>query len=162
MHCMRDVGMRDPSMRDPSMRDPSMRDPSMRDLAGRTCPKRAFWIAPAGALAAALAFVPVAQAQLLNPFRGYNGPVMNDQDRKLARDALQTLLNQDQAAAGKTEVWSNPADGRHGSLTMAGSFQHNGMDCRTVQSSVSYQERTTPRKFTYKLCHTPDGAWKML
>lgn len=134
----------------------------MRNLAGQSCRKRSIWIALAGGLAVALAFVSTAHAQLLNPFRGYNGPVMNDQDRKLAREALQTLLSQEQAAVGKTEIWSNPADGRHGSLTMAGSFHYNGMDCRTLQSSVSYPDWATPRKFTFKLCRTPRGEWKML
>ena len=134
----------------------------MHDLTDRACQKRSMWIAPAAGLAAALVFGSTAHAQLLNPFRGYNGPVMNDQDRKLAREALQTLLNQDRETVGKTEVWSNPANHRHGSLTMAGSFHYNGMDCRTVQSSVSYPDWANPRKFTFKLCRTPSGEWKML
>jgi surface antigen len=134
----------------------------MHDLADRGRQKRSIWIAPAGGLAAALVFALTAHAQLLNPFRGYNGPVMNDQDRKLARGALQTLLDQDPVTVGKTETWSNPANHRHGSLTMAGSFHYNGMNCRTVQSSVSYPDWASPRKFTFKLCRTPSGEWKML
>jgi surface antigen len=134
----------------------------MRDLAGLVLLKLSFCMAPAAGLVAALAFSPAAQAQLLNPFPGYRGPVMNDQDRKLARDALQVLLDQDEAAIGREETWSNPADGRRGSLTMAGSFHRNGMDCRTVRSSVLFQERASPRNFTFRLCHTPSGVWKML
>jgi len=118
--------------------------------------------APAAGLVVALAISSSAQAQLLNPFPGYRGPVMNDQDRTAARDALQTLLDQNPATVGKTKAWSNPADGRHGSLTVAGSFHHNGMDCRTIESSVSYPEWATPRKFTLRFCLTPGGEWKTL
>lgn len=119
-------------------------------------------MATAGGLVVALSLAPSVHAQLLNPFPGYRGPVMNDQDRNLAREALRRLLNQDPAIVGKTEMWSNPADRRHGTLTMGASFHHNGMDCRTVQSSMSYPDWATPRKFTLKLCRTPGGEWKML
>jgi surface antigen len=132
---------------------------SMHDMAS---PKRSFWMAPTVGLIVALAFGPSAQAQLLNPFPGYNGPLLNDQDRKLARDALQTLLNRDQVTVGKTEMWTNPADRRHGSLTMAGSFHHNSLPCRTVQASAWFPEQPNPRHFTFKLCRTPDGEWKLL
>jgi surface antigen len=148
-----------PALAIPALAIPALAIPA---LAGRTCPRRSFWITSAGGVAAALVFVSIAHAQLLNPFPGYRGPVMNDQDMKLARSALQTLLNQEPATAGKTETWSNPADGRHGSLTMAGSFRYNHMDCRTVHSSVSYPDWATPRKFTFKLCRTPQGEWKTL
>jgi surface antigen len=141
-------------------RDSAMR--SIHDLADMASLKRCFWVAPAVGLLVAMAFSPTTRAQLLNPFPGYSGPLLNDQDRRLARDALQTLLNADQVTVGKTEVWSNPADGRHGSLTMVGSFHHNSMPCRTVQASASFPERPNPRNFTIRLCHTPAGQWKML
>jgi surface antigen len=134
----------------------------MRNRVGSACAKCALWMAAASALAVASPLVSAAHAQLLNPFRGYRGPMMNDQDRKLAREALRTLLNQEPAIVGKVETWNNPADGRHGSLTMGGSFRHSSMDCRTVQSSVSYPDWATPRTFTVKLCRTPRGEWKML
>lgn len=134
----------------------------VRDAVSWGCPSHSFRTALTGGLVAALAFVSIAHAQLLNPFPGFSGPVMNDQDWKLARAALRTLLNHGQATVGRRELWNNPADRRHGSLTMLGSFQYNGMDCRRVQSSASFPDRLNPRVFTLRLCRIPSGEWKTL
>jgi len=98
----------------------------------------------------------------INPFKGYRGPTLNKQDLALGGEAARKLLDNDQAEIGKSETWTNPDTGHRGTITVLGSFQRQGMACRSVKSLVEYKPPAKPRTLTLRFCRLPTGEWKLL
>jgi surface antigen len=104
-----------------------------------------------------------AKAQMVNPFGGYTGPTLNKDDYNLAGGVVTKLLNEKPAAAGRSENWSNPVSGNHGTFTILSIFTSKGMPCRKVKGDVIYGKANShPRSITLDACQIPSGQWKTL
>jgi len=119
----------------------------------------------AGFLAAAvvlsMAHAGTAHAQMINPFGGYNGPTLSNEDYKIAGSAVSKLLNEQPPKLGSTADWSNPATGNHGTLTLLDVYTSKGMPCRKVKGDVIYGKTSSaPRSNTLSACQVPGGQWK--
>lgn len=108
-----------------------------------------------------LAGAPAAHAQLVSPFRSYNGPSLTKDDWNAASAASKRLLEQDGAAVGKTETWTGPKTGNTGSLTVQNAFKRSGRSCRVVAWRVVYKKTQASREFKLNACQTETGQWKM-
>lgn len=121
--------------------------------------KSAFILILAGSLA--IASSNMAKAQMINPFGTYNGPTLDKEDFKLARDAVGKLLNEKTPIVGGYDTWSNSTSGNHGKFTILEIFSSKGMPCRKVNAYIVYRKvGSTPRSFTLNVCKLPSGEWK--
>jgi surface antigen len=113
-------------------------------------------------LAASLAMVSLhtANAQMINPFGFYRGPTLGEQDYKLAREALETLLNEKPPIVGHYDTWNNSASGNHGKFTILEIFTSREMPCRKVNADISYRRSGSTRSFTLNFCRLSGGEWK--
>jgi hypothetical protein len=100
-----------------------------------------------------------AHAQI-NPFRGYNGPVLTKADLDQGTQAADKLLRVDGAKVGTSENWAGPTSGNSGILTVEKTFDRHGMTCRALKSVVNYKAGTT-RTWNLNVCRTANGAWKL-
>jgi surface antigen len=102
-----------------------------------------------------------ANAQMLNPFGGYNGPTLGKDDYIVARNAVATLLNEAPPAVGRYEHWKNPTSGNHGKFTIVSIFTSKGLPCRKVSAEIIYSKAgSSPRSFALDACKLPSGEWK--
>jgi surface antigen len=102
-----------------------------------------------------------AKAQMINPFGGYHGPTLKQDDYNLAGDVVTRLLNEKPAQVGHYEDWSNPASGNQGKFTILSIFTSKNMPCRKVKAEVIYAKTgSNPRSFTLDACQLPTGEWK--
>jgi surface antigen len=102
-----------------------------------------------------------AQAQMLRPFAGYNGPTLKQDDYNVAGGVVTKLLNEKPAQVGHYEDWNNPASGNHGKFTILSVFTSKNMPCRKVKADVIYASANShPRSFTLDACQIPTGEWK--
>jgi hypothetical protein len=100
-----------------------------------------------------------ARAQI-NPFRGYKGPTLSKEDLATGRAAANKLLTEDQAQVGKSEDWAGPTSGHTGSISVERAFRRQGMDCRSLRSRSSLQERLrTPKNVQPERMSPPN--WRM-
>ncbi len=106
-----------------------------------------------------LGFSGSAQAQI-NPFRSYKGPVLTQEDRKQASDAVTRLLGNAPPAVGAFETWDGPTSGNSGSLTVERAFRRQNSECRSVRSHVTYKAGND-RTFVLDACLIA-GKWKLL
>jgi surface antigen len=121
--------------------------------------KLLFMLLLAGMLANA--YTNMANAQMISPFGGYRGPTLTKDDYKLAREAVEKLLNETAPPIGRYDTWSNSASGNHGKFTILSIFTSNGLPCRKVNSYVVYRKAgSAPRSFTLDVCKLPGGEWK--
>jgi hypothetical protein len=121
--------------------------------------KLALLLMVAGSLA--IVSCETAEAQMINPFGKYNGPTLGKEDYKLAREAVDELLNEKMPTIGGYDTWSNSASGNHGKFTILEIFTSKGMPCRKVNAYISYHKAgSTPRSFTLNVCKLPSGEWK--
>jgi hypothetical protein len=74
------------------------------------------------------------------------------------------LLNDDQAAMGKSEGWTGPTSGNTGTISVQKTFQRQGMDCRALRSEVHYKKtpNAPPRVFNLNVCRIKTGEWKVM
>lgn len=118
-----------------------------------------FLLLLAGTLANA--YSKMANAQMISPFGGYNGPTLGKDDYKLAGEAVEKLLNETKPTIGRYDTWSNSASGNHGKFTILSIFTSKGLPCRKVNSYVVYRKAgSAPRSFTLDVCKLPSGEWK--
>jgi hypothetical protein len=101
-------------------------------------------------------------AQMINPFGFYRGPTLGKQDYKLAREALDTLLNEKPPVVGDHDTWNNSASGNHGKFTILEIFTSQKMPCRKVNADISYRRSESTRSFVLNFCRLPGGEWKSI
>jgi surface antigen len=103
-----------------------------------------------------------AHAQMINPFLGYKGPTLTQQDYKIAGEVVGKLLNEKPPTVGNAESWSNPASGNSGKFTILDIFTKDNMPCRKVKADTVYAKGANrERSFTLDACQVPDGKWKI-
>ena len=103
-----------------------------------------------------------ANAQMINPFGSYRGPTLGKQDYKLAREALETLLNEKPPIVGDYDRWSNSDSGNHGKFTILEIFTSQDMPCRKVNADISYRRSGSTRSFMLNFCRLSGGEWKSI
>ena len=103
-----------------------------------------------------------ANAQMINPFGFYSGPTLGKQDYKLAREALEPLLNEKPPVVGDHDTWNNSASGNHGKFTILEIFTSQEMPCRKVNADISYHRSESTRSFVLNFCRLPGGEWKSI
>jgi surface antigen len=108
----------------------------------------------------AIASSHTARAQMISPFGPYRGPALGEQDYKLAREALETLLNEKPQTVGNHDTWNNSASGNHGKFTILEVFTSQKMPCRKVNADISYRRSESTRSFMLNFCRLPSGEWK--
>jgi surface antigen len=118
------------------------------------------WIGFGGATAILCLWSVFAQAQI-NPFKGYNGPVLTKADLDQGMQAANRLLNTDAAEVGASETWTGPTSGNRGTLTVQNAFERHGTTCRSLRAVVNYKAGAK-RTWTLNVCHQPNGEWKLV
>jgi hypothetical protein len=109
-----------------------------------------------------VAWSSAANAQV-NPFRGYRGPVLSQEDLAAGRAAAAKLLNEDHAEIGRSEDWTGPTSGNGGTITVQRAFKRQGMECRALRSEIRYKSTSAaPRTFNLDVCRVHTGEWKLL
>lgn len=115
----------------------------------------------AGLVLAGLGAAP-AHAQMINPFLGYRGPTLTQEDFRIAGGVVNTLLNEKPPTVGRSENWSNSASGNSGKFTILDIFTKDNMPCRKVRSDVTHARGSNrERSFTLDACQIPSGKWKI-
>ena len=110
---------------------------------------------------AALGAAP-AHAQMINPFLGYKGPTLTNEDYRIAGGVVNKLLNEKPPTVGRSESWSNPASRNSGKFTILDIFTKDNMPCRKVRADTIYAKGSNrERSFTLDACQIPDGKWKI-
>lgn len=96
-------------------------------------------------------------AQALDFYKNLPASHMNDEDRRVARSAIATAL--ENAKDGTTHRWENRGTGASGSVMPKKSFSRNGMRCRNAEFFVSAGGRENVS--TWNVCKTDQG-WKVV
>jgi hypothetical protein len=107
-----------------------------------------------------VAWISPVRAQI-NPFRGYKGPTLTQEDLAAGQGAARKLLNSDPATVGQAESWTGPTSGNQGTLTIRRVFERGGMPCRSVASEVLYRRTQSRRSYTLTACRIASGTWKL-
>jgi surface antigen len=102
--------------------------------------------------------IPVlAQSQLYGTLKGTPMEVMDDEDRRLFREASDKALNE--AAVNEVVRWENPKTQSHGELTVLNAFEWKKAPCRTIR--VSNEARGRKATNNFNLCHMGE-KWRMV
>jgi hypothetical protein len=103
-----------------------------------------------------------AHAQI-NPFRGNKGPTLSKEDLGAGRAAADKLLTDDHGEVGKSEEWTGPTSGNHGTISVQRAFKRQGRDCRALRSDVRYKKIPgPPRTLNLDVCRLQTGEWKLM
>jgi surface antigen len=113
-----------------------------------------------GSLATGLAGT--AAAQNFSLFGSTSGARLTPDDNRVATAALVKLLNESPATPGHYEHWNNPTSGNGGKLTIQNLYTKNGLPCRHVTSTITFNARSglAPRDTTLGACQLPNGEWR--
>ena len=105
----------------------------------------------------ALAVVPPASAQLVNPFgRTAASSALSKEDTALMRKAMRDALNE--YTVGATRTWTSAKGGRAGKATVTKIFEQGGMKC----AQLTHEFTQGPgNNYTAPLCKVKDGTWKL-
>ena len=76
-------------------------------------------------------------------------------------DAGNTLLRRPILAKGASQAWSNGQTGTKGTISVTGSFRHDGWPCHSILYHTILQGGPTSIDTTLNWCNTPAG-WKIL
>jgi surface antigen len=99
------------------------------------------------------------EAQLMPLMKTYAGPGLSKDDLNRLRAASSRLY--EGRSIGTVERWRNPDTGNSGSVTLARSFEFNGMPCRSLDYSIRYAKSpATPGRYSLSWCKTSTGEWK--
>ncbi len=100
-----------------------------------------------------------ARAQV-NPF-GKAGGNLTAEDWTAINEARSSVLAEP-ATVGATRSWTNPKSGNSGTISITGTVQRQGMECRAVKYifNLKAQQRTAVAPMNE--CKTDDGTWKYL
>jgi surface antigen len=83
------------------------------------------------------------------------GPLLTEDDRKLAYDAELTAL--DRGASGAPVPWKNPATGHYGNIVPGPAYDQKGAQCRGFSHTITINRELKSARGT--ACRSPDGAW---
>lgn len=103
-----------------------------------------------------------ADAQNINPFGRYASDLMTEEDRHLAEQASARIYQAAAPSIGTSETWHNPATGNHGTVTLVGFREYQGLPCRTLRHMLELKGRDKPIELVLNRCRTEDGQWKLL
>ena len=118
-------------------------------LAGPLAPAACVWLLLSGS----------AYAQL--GFHALGEDTLSVEDFSALIDAGNALLERPHLANGASQAWTNGKSGTKGTITVTGSFRHDGWACHSLLYHTVVQGGPTSSDTTVKWCHTPDG-WKIL
>jgi surface antigen len=105
--------------------------------------------------------VPAADAQI-NPFRSSRHATgLTSEDVAKLSEATGRLNHKEPIHVGDSEVWSNPASGNSGKVTVTRLFQSAGMACHAVRYDLSYNAPRDARTYNADWCRTKAGEWKV-
>lgn len=127
---------------------------SQRTLGRLAAPRAATLVLGAAVGLASLSAAP-ALAQGVGWLRDTPGLSRDDVD--LYRGTLQSAC--EEQPDGGTQSWSNDRSGHHGSVTVVGRFEHEGMPCRLVVTSVTADKTVRSKR---RVCRQADGVWRFL
>jgi surface antigen len=83
------------------------------------------------------------------------GPLLNEDDRKLAYEAELAAL--DNGASGAPVPWRNPASGRYGNIVPGPAYDQKGRQCRGFSHTITFNGALSTARGT--ACRAPDGGW---
>lgn len=83
------------------------------------------------------------------------GPLLNEDDRKLAYEAELAAL--DNGASGAPVPWRNPASGRYGNIVPGPAYDQKGRQCRGFSHTITVNGELSTARGT--ACRAPDGGW---
>jgi surface antigen len=83
------------------------------------------------------------------------GPLLNEDDRKLAYEAELAAL--DNGASGAPVPWRNPASGRYGNIVPGPAYDQKGRQCRGFSHTITVNGALSTARGT--ACRAPDGGW---
>ena len=111
----------------------------------------------AAVIAAAVAVVPPASAQLVSPFGRNSNDGMSKEDLALMRKSIRDALGEYKEGVSKT--WTSKASGRAGKSTVNKTYQQAGMQCAHVTHEFTAGPGNT---YSAPMCKDPkDGSWKL-
>jgi hypothetical protein len=59
-------------------------------------------------------------------------------------------------------MWSNPASGHSGTITLLSKFARKGMPCEKIEYVIkSSKQGEKPERYVFTSCQLPDGTWKL-
>ena len=99
----------------------------------------------------------LAQWRYLFP-RGF---ALTEDDLRAQRDAVQRLLRAAPPPVGRSEEWSNPRSGAHGTVTLLGTSELRSMPCRRIRFHVVTPRAIEPYDLAFTICRVADGSWKV-
>lgn len=103
-----------------------------------------------------------ADAQGVNPFGRYSSDLLTEADRDLAEQASARIYEAAAPSIGASEAWINPSTGNHGTVTLIGFREYQGLPCRTLRHRLEIKGYQRPIEFVLNRCRTEDGQWKLL
>jgi surface antigen len=83
------------------------------------------------------------------------GPLLNEDDRKVAYDAEIAAL--DHGAPGAPVPWKNPVSGHYGNIVAGPAYNQKGAQCRGFSHTITINGALTSARGT--ACRSPEGAW---
>lgn len=110
-----------------------------------------------GLLIAVLAAAAPAFAAYIDLLKDSPISYFTEEDQEIFNKTLKDTLND--GADGETRTWSNSNTGASGEMTALGTFDRNGLTCRTLSVINNADGLSATRKFTF--CKTEPGEWKI-
>lgn len=83
------------------------------------------------------------------------GPLLTEDDRKLAYEAELTAL--DRGASGAPVPWKNPTTGHYGNIVPGPAYDQKGAQCRGFSHTITINGALNSARGT--ACRSPNGAW---
>jgi surface antigen len=83
------------------------------------------------------------------------GPLLNEDDRKLAYAAELAALNN--GAPGAPVPWKNPVSGRYGNIVPGPVYDQKGRQCRGFSHTITVSGELSTARGT--ACRSPEGNW---
>jgi len=101
-------------------------------------------------------FAGSAQANNLGFLKNSAAALLTDEDRELQRDAMMTVLDDENATTQKE--WKNAQTGHSGSIKSLGNYRsEDGLHCRKLK--IANLADGLKNEATYPVCKTPEGEW---
>ena len=101
-----------------------------------------------------------ANAQI-NPF-GKSGFELSESDIKSMGAAARPLFENEETTVGAANEWSNEETGNHGTVSLIGKHEYQGLPCRRLQHDIWLEKMQRNYRYIIDRCRTEDGSWKIL